>query len=111
MGVVFSGAGMCVSDHDRGKLPVVSLPDILLQEPEPTNPDEQTPASEEHADAVSLRDPEQIPLTSLDIVKNHVPGVKRSRDIVIEEMEGMVINGLANLVSNTHVASVYTEAD
>jgi hypothetical protein len=27
--------------------------------------------------------------------------VRRARDVVIEEMEGMVINGLANLVSPT----------
>jgi hypothetical protein len=97
---------MSFSDHDRGQLPVVVTLDVLLQEPETTNSDEQTSHSGGHADSTSLRNPQQIPLTSLDIVKNHVPGVKRSRDVVIEEMEGMVINGLANLVSDAHVASI-----
>lgn len=90
---------MGVSDPDKAHLPVVAASDILLQEPEPTNSDEPISTSDAHADRTSLRNPEQIPLSSLEIVKNHVPGVKRSRDVVIEEMEGMVINGLANLVS------------
>jgi hypothetical protein len=50
-------------------------------------------------EAIIPLDPDQIALTSLDVVKAQVPAVRRARDIVIEEMEGMVINGLANLVS------------
>lgn len=52
-------------------------------------------------EAIIPLDPDQIALTSLDVVKAQVPAVRRARDVVIEEMEGMVINGLANLVSPT----------
>ena len=51
------------------------------------------------ADVVVSLDPDRIPLTSLDVVNAQVPAVKRAKDVVIEEMEGMVISGLANLVS------------
>jgi hypothetical protein len=79
--------------------------DILLQEPESPKP---AVTSETNAapvnpveEAIIPLDPDQIALTSLDVVKAQVPAVRRARDVVIEEMEGMVINGLANLVSPT----------
>jgi hypothetical protein len=53
-------------------------------------------------DAPAPWDPDQISLTSLDVVKAQVPAVRRARDVVIEQMEGMVISGLANLVSKVH---------
>ena len=39
------------------------------------------------------------PLQSLDFVSAFVPTVDKARDTVIQEMEGMVISGLADLVS------------
>lgn len=79
--------------------------DILLQEPESprTAVTSETVAAaiDPVGEAIIPLDPDQIALTSLDVVKAQVPAVRRARDVVIEEMEGMVINGLANLVSPT----------
>jgi hypothetical protein len=79
--------------------------DILLQEPEspkPAVPTETDAAPVNPVEEATIPlDPDQIALTSLDVVKAQVPAVRRARDVVIEEMEGMVINGLANLVSPT----------
>jgi hypothetical protein len=43
-------------------------------------------------------DVEALPLLSLDFVKAHVPTVDKARDTVIQEMENMVMTGLADLV-------------
>jgi hypothetical protein len=41
---------------------------------------------------------EVIPLDELDFVKAYSPVVERARDTIIQEMETMVVNGLADLV-------------
>lgn len=77
--------------------------DVLLQESEPPKPTEPTSTADSTSptspETPTTLDPDQIPLTSLDVVKAQLPAVRRAKDVVIEEMEGMVINGLANLVS------------
>ncbi len=40
---------------------------------------------------------EPIPLIQLDFVKQYSPKIDTARDTIIQEMEGMVINGLADL--------------
>jgi hypothetical protein len=40
---------------------------------------------------------EIIPLDTLDFVKAYIPSVDRARDTIIQEMETMVVNGLADL--------------
>lgn len=40
-----------------------------------------------------------IPLAELDFVKAYVPEVDKARDGIIQEMETMVVAGLADLVS------------
>lgn len=39
-----------------------------------------------------------LPLESLNFVKAYVPTVDKARDTIIQEMESMVVNGLADLV-------------
>jgi len=41
----------------------------------------------------------QIPLQTLEFVKDYIPTVDQARDSIIQEMESMVVNGLADLVS------------
>lgn len=43
-------------------------------------------------------DVEALPLMSLDFVKAHAPTIDKARDTVIQEMENMVMTGLADLV-------------
>lgn len=43
-------------------------------------------------------DEEALPLMSLDFVNAHVPTIDKARDTVIQEMENMVMTGLADLV-------------
>jgi hypothetical protein len=43
-------------------------------------------------------DIEALPLISLDFVKAHAPTIDKARDTVIQEMENMVMTGLADLV-------------
>jgi hypothetical protein len=42
---------------------------------------------------------EDIPLDTLDFVKAYTPIIDKARDSIIQEMESMVVNGLADLVS------------
>ena len=41
---------------------------------------------------------ETIPLQSLDFVKAQIPRIDKARDAIIQEMESMVVSGLADLV-------------
>ena len=41
----------------------------------------------------------QIPLQALEFIKDYIPTVDQARDSIIQEMETMVVNGLADLVS------------
>jgi hypothetical protein len=43
-------------------------------------------------------DVEALPLMSLDFVKAHSSTIDKARDTVIQEMENMVMTGLADLV-------------
>jgi len=60
------------------------MPDILLH---------PTIAEDDEANDV-----EALPLMSLDFVKAHAPTIDKARDTVIQEMENMVMTGLADLV-------------
>ncbi len=62
-------------------------PDLLLR-PLPSDQDES-----DDSDTPSL------PLDSLEFVKAYTPVVDQARDAIIQEMETMVVNGLAELVS------------
>ena len=45
-----------------------------------------------------------LPLQSLDFVQAYIPTVEQARDAIIQEMESMVVNGLAELVHLTKIA-------
>ena len=62
----------------------VLIPDVLLH---------PTIAEDDEAN-----DAEALPLMSLDFVKAHAPTIDKARDTVIQEMENMVMTGLADLV-------------
>lgn len=61
-------------------------------------------ASEEDEASVDV-----LPLLSLDFVKAHAPTVDKARDTVIQEMESMVMTGLADLVRWPHGSSLTPE--
>lgn len=44
-----------------------------------------------------------LPLQSLDFVQAYIPTVEQARDAIIQEMESMVVNGLAELVRLTAI--------
>ena len=66
---------------------VVLKADLLLKPPmSDEGSDDQVPA---------------LPLQSLEFVKTHVPTVDKARDAIIQEMENMVVSGLADLASSS----------
>ena len=50
---------------------------------------------------------EPLPIDSLSFVKAYMSTVDQARDTVIQEMEGMVVNGLADLVSCPAAQNTY----
>lgn len=54
------------------------------------------PTSDHTAHSKVAQDP--IPLNSLKFVAAQINTVKKARETIIVEMEGMVVQGLANLV-------------
>lgn len=75
-----------LGDYDLHRILVTDSSDLLLKPPE-ANADEKSP-----------EDPDPIPLDSLDCVQHYRPAVDKARDTIIQEMETMVVNGLADLV-------------
>ena len=47
---------------------------------------------------VTTQETAPLPLDSLHFVKAYSPAVDKARDNIIQEMESMVVNGLADLV-------------
>lgn len=71
----------------RGPESIADLLDALLQPPDTNSGD------------VDPHEIEQLKLESLDFVKTYIPTIDKARDTIIQEMESMVVNGLADLVS------------
>jgi len=56
-------------------------------------------------------DVEALPLMSLDFVKAHAPTIDKARDTVIQEMENMVMTGLADLVRLSNPTKLISESN
>ena len=66
------------------------------------------PATAEDDEA---NDVEALPLMSLDFVKAHAPTIDKARDTVIQEMENMVMTGLADLVRLSNPTKLISESN
>jgi len=68
------------------------------------------PATAEDDEANDV-EAEALPLMSLDFVKAHAPTIDKARDTVIQEMENMVMTGLADLVRLSNPTKLISESN